>query len=140
MSRMRWSVLLALVVATAIAGGCYVHTHPPGYQEAPPPPPPPPDAPPAPGPGSEATPAPAPAGFSFRLSTTRARRGEDVSIFLPAPYSVEVFFNGRPLPMRATDEGKTLIVTIPGDAVSGYVEVAFQGQRYRSEVALTVLP
>jgi len=44
-----------------------------------------------------------------------------------------VFFDGRPLPKKVMQGGRQLVVTIPGDARSGYFELEHRGERYRAK-------
>ena len=147
---MRTLFLLAGVLSLLLMG-CVVHHRrhhgapPPRAQEPPPPeaaqPPPPEREPPPREPGEpgggrthRAPPAPStPAQPELRVSLnkTTARRGENIEVHIdPWHPNVMVFFNGRPLPKRT--ETDHLVITIPGNAGSGFVEVEWAGRRYRS--------
>lgn len=76
--------------------------------------------------------APAPL-LAFTVAPEAARRGAEVTLTLtPAANDVSVYFDGRPLPMRVLGNGKRIVVTVPSDAKTGYFEVEYKGQRYRS--------
>jgi|GEM_PF-2638101 large repetitive protein len=71
--------------------------------------------------------------LSFTVAPTAARRGSEVTLNLtPARLGTAVYYNGRLLPKKVLNNGRTMIVTIPGDARSGYFEVEYKGRRYRS--------
>ena len=76
---------------------------------------------------------------AFTFSPQTARRGNEVTLQLtPGRQSVTVFFNGRPLPKKVLAGGRTLVVTVPGDARSGYFELEYNGRRYRADRVLRV--
>jgi hypothetical protein len=129
---------LSLVLA-----GCVVHHRrhhpgpPPGEPEPrpaevrqPEPPPAEPAGEPEPPPRTHrAPPAPEQPAFTVRLDKATARRGENVEIAVqPFPSTATVFFNGRPLPKRT--KGNMIVITVPGNATSGTVEVEIEGRRY----------
>jgi hypothetical protein len=67
------------------------------------------------------------------------RRGSEVTLILTPPRPrVTVFYNGRPLPKKVFEGGKRLVVTIPGDARSGYFELQLGGERFRAKQRLIV--
>lgn len=77
--------------------------------------------------------------IEFDFSPKAQRRGREVTLTLnPPTLAVTVFFNGRPLPKRTLDNGARVVITIPGDARSGYLEVEFKGERYRAAKQLRV--
>jgi hypothetical protein len=79
--------------------------------------------------------------ISFSFHPNSARRGEDVNLYVSPPgQNVTVFFDGRPLPKKAYDDSARLVVTVPGDANSGYFELEWKGIRFRASEELIVLP
>ena len=75
--------------------------------------------------------------FDFIPKTQR--RGREVTLTLrPPTQAVTVFFNGRPLPKRTLDGGARIIITIPGDGRSGYLELEYKGDRYKAKQQLKV--
>jgi hypothetical protein len=75
----------------------------------------------------------------FSFAPTTARRGTEVSITLSEPREgVVVLFDGRPLPKKVLQGGRLLVVTVPGDAQSGYLELEHNGRRYRARHPLRV--
>jgi len=135
-----------LILATAALGllgsSCYVHHHRHPHHRPPPPPPPREhrSAPPAPEqPVPAPTPPPAPA-YGCQLTTGNARAGDEVTLRCSAPGRVEVYYNGRILPKVVKDSGQTIVLTVPGDATSGYFEVEWNGRRYRVNPMLNIVP
>ncbi|MBU0491012.1 MAG: DUF11 domain-containing protein [Chloroflexi bacterium] len=98
--------------------------------KAPTQPPPPPTQPPT------ATP------LTFTFSPQSGPAGSDVKLYLSAAVqSVTVYYNGQALPKKVLDGGKTLEVTIPGDASgSGYFELQWDGQSVKAAEPFTVTP
>ena len=77
--------------------------------------------------------------LSFTVAPMTARRGSEVTLTLtPARLGTAVYYNGRLLPKKVLNNGQTMIVTIPGDARSGFFEVEYQGRRYRSPGRINV--
>jgi hypothetical protein len=148
-----------ILLSSLLLSGCVVHHRAQGRHQrvrshsAPPPaepaPPPPPSSeveqPPAPGrqpppPGRthRAPPAPRQPALVVRVTPTRGRPGQQVTLHLtPFRSPVTVTFNGRPLPKKTA--GNSLKVTVPGNAVSGTFEVEWEGRRYSSQY-FTVRP
>lgn len=123
-----------------VCTSCYVRTRPAGpreHREAPPPREHR-EAPPATTSGTQG--AVSTPDLTFRLSGTHARPGQDIRLYLSQPVAVEVYYNGKIMPKRVEDDGSTLVVTIPGDAQSGYFELEWQGRRYRAAMPLNVVP
>jgi hypothetical protein len=145
------TLLLGTVAVSVLFLGCVVHhrSHrtgprpggpeptagepaPPPDEPSPPPdePSPPPDEPSPPETRTHrAPPAPEQPALVVRLGRTTARRGEDLKVFVE-PFHPEamVFFNGRPLPKKT--RGNHFVITVPGNAESGNVEVQVEGRRY----------
>lgn len=70
----------------------------------------------------------------FTVAPLRGRRGSEVTLTLDPPrQEAMVFFNDRPLPKKVLRGGKHLVVTIPGDAQSGFFELQVGDKRYRAE-------
>jgi hypothetical protein len=79
--------------------------------------------------------------FAFTFSPNPAKRGAEVEIRPSiALETATVYFNGRPLPKKVLSNGRVLVVTVPGDAESGYFELEWQGIRVRAADRLNVLP
>ncbi len=78
--------------------------------------------------------------LTFTFSPTSGPAGSDVELSLSAPIAVTVYYEGRVLPKVVTDGGRTLRVTIPGDASSGYFELRWNGQSVRASQQFTVTP
>jgi hypothetical protein len=82
--------------------------------------------------------APTPA-LSFTVAPATAKRGSEVTLTLtPAQQDVSVYLDGRLLPKRTLQGGRQIVVTVPGDAKSGFFEVEYNGERYRSPIRLRV--
>jgi hypothetical protein len=86
------------------------------------------------------TPTNTPVALTFTFSPTNGPAGSDVELYLSAAVQVEVYYEGRVLPKRVLAEGRTLRVTIPGDAVSGYFELRWDGQSVRATEQFSVTP
>lgn len=150
-------LITASVLSVMVLGGCVVHHR--HHRNGPPPPratvtvrtpPPPPRArrrpPPPPPPRHvhsnaphqvrvEAPPAnrPAPVVLSVRATPNRVRRGNEVVLHVNPPQpDVSVYFMGRPLPKKTQAGGAILKVRVPSSASSGFFEVVWRGQRFRS--------
>lgn len=81
-----------------------------------------------------------PPEVAFRFGPHAGRRGSEVTLFLSPPRRyVSVYYDGRLLPKRVLRNGAQVIVTIPGDARSGYFEVEYRGRRYRARRRFRVL-
>ena len=77
--------------------------------------------------------------IEFDFAPRAQRRGREVTLTLrPPTVEVTVFFNGQPLPKRTQEGGARVIITIPGDARSGYLELEYKGDRYRAKDKLRV--
>ncbi len=77
--------------------------------------------------------------IEFDFSPKVQRRGREVTLTLnPPTLAITVFFNGRPLPKRTLNNGARVVITIPGDARSGYLELEFKGERYKAAKKLRV--
>ena len=77
--------------------------------------------------------------IEFDFNPKTQRRGREVTLILTPPtLAVTVFFNGRPLPKRTLENGRRIVVTIPGDARSGHFELEYKGDRYRAKDRLRV--
>jgi hypothetical protein len=98
-------------------------------------PPPPPAWAPTPQP-----PPPPPPPLSFTFSPGSGPAGSDVELYLSAAEQVEVYYEGRVLPKRVSADGRTLTVTIPGNASSGYFELRWDGQSVRASQQFVVTP
>ena len=139
---------LIVGLISLLLAGCVVHhrRHHPGPRPEPEPPPaevgqpaPPPGEPepPPPEPAGEpeqprthrAPPAPEQPAFTVRLDKATARRGQELMVFVePFRPGAMVYFNGRPLPKKTT--GDHFVITVPGNASNGTVEVEIEGRRY----------
>ncbi|MCK5799472.1 MAG: IPT/TIG domain-containing protein [Deltaproteobacteria bacterium] len=82
--------------------------------------------------------APAPL-LAFTVAPRNARRGSEVTLTLTPPsQGVSVYLDGRPLPHKVLAGGKQIVVTIPADAKSSYLEVEYKGRRYKAKKKLRV--
>ena len=79
-------------------------------------------------------------GFTFTFAPLSARVGDTVSVQLqpPTERGVTIYLNGRPLPKRVQRGGRRLLITVPGGARTGYLEVACDGQRQRARRPLII--
>jgi hypothetical protein len=98
---------------------------------------PPPLPPTAPPPLSPLPPPPPPLSFTF--SPKSGPGGTEVQLYLSAPLQVEVFYNGRLLPKKVSPDGKTLTVTIPAGAASGYFALRWDGQSVKTSEQFIVI-
>ncbi len=78
--------------------------------------------------------------LTFTFSPTSGPAGSDVELYLSAPIPVTVYFNGQALPKVVTNGGKTLRVTIPGNASSGYFELQWDSQSVSASEQFVVAP
>lgn len=79
-------------------------------------------------------------GLTFTVNPERARRGEEVVLYLSEKrYDVMVLYNGRPLPKKTTHDGQVVTVTIPGNAESGFFELAWNGHSVQASKRFIVL-
>lgn len=76
---------------------------------------------------------------SFTFYPNPASLGEEVTLYLNEAVAVLVTYNGQPLPKKVFSGGKVLVVTVPGNAVSGYLELSWDGKSLRAEEPLTVI-
>lgn len=80
--------------------------------------------------------------FTFTVVPTTGRGGQEVTLYLSEPeLRVMVYFNGKPLPKKSLNEGKTLIVTIPGGTKLGssYFELVKDGKSLGTRQEFIVL-
>jgi hypothetical protein len=75
------------------------------------------------------------------VSPASVRRGNESMVYLrPFPRgAVTLYFNGIPVPKKMSPGADGYIITVPGDASSGFVEVDWNGHRYRSNY-VNVMP
>ncbi len=79
--------------------------------------------------------------LTFTIEPNPARRGEEVQLNLSSAIEgATVYFNGKPLPKKVLANGRTYVVTVPGDATSGFFEIEWSGGRVTSSQRLNVLP
>jgi hypothetical protein len=77
---------------------------------------------------------------TFTFSPTSGPPGSEVNLYLNEPKNVMVAFKGSVLPKKTSADGKTLTVTIPTGATSGYFEILWDGGRFQNPVIFTVTP
>lgn len=78
--------------------------------------------------------------LSFKVRARSARPGQDVVLTLNPPTArVRVYLAGRELPTRVIKRGRRIVVTVPGNARSGFIEVEYRGRRYRSARILRIV-
>ena len=83
---------------------------------------------------------PAGESFTFTFSPRQARWGDQIEIQVTFPAeSATVYLNGMPLPKRVSG-GRTIRVTVPSGAKTGYLELERDGARSRAEEQITVSP
>jgi PKD repeat protein len=80
----------------------------------------------------------APTTLSFTFSPTSGPVATDVELSLSAAVQVTVYYDGQVLPKVVTDGGKTLRVTIPANASSGYFELRWDGQSVTASEQFTI--
>ncbi|HME41851.1 MAG TPA: hypothetical protein VKF36_02095 [Syntrophorhabdales bacterium] len=79
--------------------------------------------------------------FTFTFSPTQARWGEQVEIQVPfSAESVTVYLNGMPLPKKLNEGGRTIRITIPSGAKTGYLELERRGERTRASEPIAISP
>ena len=79
--------------------------------------------------------------FTFTFSPPQARWGEQVEIQVPfSADSVTVYLNGMPLPKRLNAGGRTIRITIPSGAKTGYLELERDKTRARSSEQIVIAP
>ncbi|MBU0490888.1 MAG: hypothetical protein KKA73_03935 [Chloroflexi bacterium] len=80
--------------------------------------------------------------LTFTFDPKSGPAGSDVRLYLSAAVQpVTVYYNGQALPKKVLDGGKTLEVTIPGNASgSGYFELQWNGQNVKASQPFTVTP
>jgi hypothetical protein len=77
--------------------------------------------------------------LSFSFSPRKAKAGAKVTLTLSAPVGgVEVYFAGDELTATSKQGGKVLVVTLPKDASSGYLELRVNGQAFKAAEQLEV--
>ena len=86
----------------------------------------------------EAAKARMPAGWGFSFEPKSVRWGEEVRIGVTPPkITVTVYYNGRPLPAHAQENG-TFVVTIPSMSKSGRFTLDSGGTRVEAKDRLVV--
>ena len=79
--------------------------------------------------------------FTFTFSPTQARWGDGVDIQVPfSAESVTVYLNGMPLPKKLSEGGRTIRITIPSGAKTGYLELEREGERARASEPISINP
>ncbi len=79
--------------------------------------------------------------FAFTFSPSQARWGEEVEIRVPFPAeSATVYLNGTPLPKRVSEDSRTIRITIPSAAKTGYFELERAGTRVRASEQIFITP
>ena len=79
--------------------------------------------------------------FVFDFSPSQARWGEEVEIRVPFPAeSLTVYLNGTPLPKRVSEDSRSIRITIPSGAKTGYLELDRKGARTRASEAIRITP
>jgi hypothetical protein len=79
--------------------------------------------------------------FEFTFSPSQARWGEEVEIRVPFPAeSVTVYLNGTPLPKRVSEDSRSIRITIPSGAKTGYLELDRKGARTRATEPIVITP
>jgi len=79
--------------------------------------------------------------FEFTFTPAQARWGDEVAIEVPfSAESVTVYLNGMPLPKRLRNDGRTIRVTVPSGAKTGYLELEREGVRARASSSLLISP
>ncbi len=78
-------------------------------------------------------PQPAAPSMTVDVQPSSGRPGTELHVYLrPFQHGATIYFNGRALPKRLSPSQDAWIIYIPGSATSGYVEVDWGGQRFRS--------
>ncbi len=79
--------------------------------------------------------------FTFTFNPLQARWGDQVEIQVPfSAESITVYLNGVPLPKKINGGGRTIHVTIPSGAKTGYLELERDGTRARASEPVSVKP
>ena len=79
--------------------------------------------------------------FTFTFRPEEVRWGDQVEIQVPfSPESITVYLNGIPLPKRVNGGGRTIHVTIPSGAKTGYLELERDGTRIRASEQILISP
>ena len=79
--------------------------------------------------------------FTFTFRPGEVRWGDQVEIQVPSSAeSITVYLNGVPLPKRVNGGGRTIRVTIPTGAKTGYLELERDGIRARASEPVSVKP
>ena len=79
--------------------------------------------------------------FTFTFNPLQARWGDQVEIQVPfSAESITVYLNGLPLPKRVNGGGRTIHVTIPSGAKTGYLELERDGTRARASERIVITP
>lgn len=68
--------------------------------------------------------------ITFTIEPNPAKRGDEVQLNLSSAIEgATIYFNDKPLPKKTLANGKTFVITVPGDATSGYIEIVWSGGR-----------
>jgi hypothetical protein len=79
--------------------------------------------------------------FEFTFSPLQARWGDEVKISVPlSAESVTVYLNGVPLPKRSDEGGRTIRITVPSGAKTGYLELERDKNRVRATEKISIKP
>jgi hypothetical protein len=71
--------------------------------------------------------------IEFTFTPMSGKRGSEVTLIVTPPRQVMVLYDGRPLPKKVFQGGRRLVVTVPGDARTGFFELELEGKRYRAK-------
>jgi hypothetical protein len=72
--------------------------------------------------------------LEFSFAPRAGQRGSEATLFISPPrQNVRVFYNDRPLPIKILQGGRQIVVTIPGDARSGYFSVEYNNRSYKAK-------
>jgi hypothetical protein len=78
---------------------------------------------------------------AFTFSPKQAKWGQDVQLQMQNPgKSMDVYYNGLPLPAKISGNNDILTVTIPSTARSGYFMVRIDGTDAKTSEQLIVTP
>jgi hypothetical protein len=81
------------------------------------------------------------ASFTFTFNPGQVRWGDRVEIQVPfSAESITVYLNGVPLPKRVNGGGRTIRVTIPSGAKTGYLELERDGTRAKASEPISISP
>jgi hypothetical protein len=79
--------------------------------------------------------------FAFTFNPGQVRWGDQVEIQVPfSAESITVYLNGVPLPKRVNHGGKTIRVTVPTGAKTGYLELERDGTRASATEPISINP